>query len=169
MYADDTALYASDNNAIVAAKRVTDDLSAIHSWCRDNHLLINQTKSLAMFLSRNNTKQRTEISQAAILLDGSPLRTVSEFRYLGVLLDSNLSFKSHINSITSRAYGALYTQEITDLSAAKDSKTVIPITRSTPTVWDPCTKQLSNKIERVQNRAMRTILGKPSGTCSDQN
>ena len=101
MYADDTALYASDNNAIVAAKRVTDYLSAIHSWCRDNHLLINQTMTLAMFLSRNNTKQRTEISQAAILLDGSPLRTVSEFRYLGVLLDSNLSFKSHINSITS--------------------------------------------------------------------
>ena len=77
MYADDTVPYASDNNAIVAAKRVTDDLSAIHSWCRDNHLLINQTKTLAMFLSRNNTKQRTEIS--------------------------------HINSITSRAYGALYT------------------------------------------------------------
>ena len=88
MYADDTALYASDSNAIVAAKRVTDDLSAIHSWC---------------------TKQRTEISQATIVLDGSPLRIVAEFRYLGVLLDSDLSFKSHINFITSRAYGALYT------------------------------------------------------------
>ena len=73
MYADDTALYAAHNNAIVAAKKVTDDLSAIHSWCRDNHLLINQSKTLAMFLSRNNTKQRTEISQAAILLDGTPL------------------------------------------------------------------------------------------------
>ena len=40
IYADDTALYASDNNAIVAAKRVTDYLSAIHSWCRDNHLSV---------------------------------------------------------------------------------------------------------------------------------
>ena len=30
MYADDTALYASDVNTAVAAKRVTDDLSAIH-------------------------------------------------------------------------------------------------------------------------------------------
>ena len=103
MYADDTALYAAHNNAIVAAKKVTDDLSAIHSWCRDNYLLINQSKTLAMFLSRNNTKQLTEISQAAILLDGTPLRNVSEFRYLGVLLDSDLSFKCHINSITSRA------------------------------------------------------------------
>ena len=35
-----------------------------------------------------------------------------------------------------------------------------------PTVWDPSFKQLSDQIERVQNRAMCTILGKPSGTCS---
>ena len=48
---------ASDKKAIVAAKRVTDDLSTIHSWCRDYHLLINQTKTLAMFLSRNKTYQ----------------------------------------------------------------------------------------------------------------
>ena len=172
MYADDTALYASDNNAIVAAKRVTDNLSAIHSWCRDNHLLINQTKTLAMFLSQNNTKQRTGISQAAILLDGSPLRTVSEFCYLGVLLDSDLSFKSHINSITSRAYGALYilrkSQTYLPLKTRKllYRSLVLPHLEYCPTVWDPCTKQLSHQIEMVQNRAMRTILGKPSGTCS---
>ena len=33
-------------------------------------------------------------------------------------------------------------------------------------VWDPASKQLSDQVERVQNRAMRTILGKPSGTRS---
>ena len=172
MYADDTALYASDSNAIVAAKRVTDDLSAIHSWCKDNHLLINQTKTLAMFLSRNNTKQRTEISQATILLDGSPLRTVAEFRYLGVLLDSDLSFKSHINFITSRAYGALYTLRKSQTHLPLKTRKllyrslVLPHLEYCPTVWDPSFKQLSDQIERVQNRAMRTILGKPSGTCS---
>ena len=169
MYADDTALYVSDNNAIIAAKRVTNNLTAIHSWCRDNHLLINPTKTLAMFFSQNNTKQRTEISQAAILLDGSPLRTVSEFQYLGVLLDSNLSFKSHINSITSRAYGALCTLRKSQTYLLLKTRKllyrslVLPHLEYCPTVWDPCTKQLS---ERVQNRAMRTILGKPSGTCS---
>ena len=146
----------------LAAKRVTNDLTAIHSWCRNNHLLINQTKTLAMFLSRNNTKQRTEISQAAILLDGSPLRTVSEFRYLGVLLDSDLSFKNHINYITSRAYGALCTlrksQTYLPLKTRKllYRSLVLPHLEYCTTVWDPCTKQMSDQIERVQNRAMRS-------------
>ena len=43
---------------------------------------------------------------------------------------------------------------------------VLPHLEYCLTVWDPSTKQLSDQIERVQNRAMRTILGKPSGTCS---
>ena len=97
MYADDTALYASDTNPAVAAQRVSEDLSSINDWCKDNCLLINQSKTLAMFLSRNNKQQ---IIEASILLDGSPLHTVTECRYLGVLLESALTFKSHINSIT---------------------------------------------------------------------
>ncbi len=54
MYADDTALYASDNDPIVAANKVTEDLEVISKWCADNCLQINRSKTFAMFLSRNN-------------------------------------------------------------------------------------------------------------------
>ena len=43
---------------------------------------------------------------------------------------------------------------------------MLPHLEYCPSVWDPALKQLSDQVEWVQNRAMRTILGKPSGTRS---
>ena len=172
MYADDTALYASDVNTAVAAKRVTDDLSAIHKWCKSNCLLVNQSKTFAMFLSRNNSKQTSERSQTTVLFNGSPLQTVSEFRYLRVLLDSGLTFRNHINCFTSKAYGALSSlrksQKHLPLVTRKllYRSLVLPHLEYCPSVWDPSSKQLYDLIERVQNRAMRTILSRPNGTRS---
>ena len=172
MYADDTALYTSDVNTAVAAKRVTDDLSAIHKWCKSNCFLVNQRKTFAMFLSRNNSKQTSERSQTNVLFNGSPLQTVSEFRYLGVLLDSGLTFRNHINCFTSKAYGALSSLRKSEKHLPLVTRKlfyrslVLPHLEYCPSVWDPSSKQLSDLIERVQNRAMRTILSRPNGTRS---
>ena len=65
MYADDTALYASDINPVVAAQSVSEDLSSINDWCKDNCLLINQSKTFAMFLSRNKKHQINDVNQAS--------------------------------------------------------------------------------------------------------
>ncbi len=117
MYADDTALCASDNDSIVAANKVTDseDLEVISKWCADNCLQINRSETLAMFLSRNNVIQSKKSRNANILLlNGSPLQTVSEFQYL---LDNKLTFN---NSFTTKALSSLRkSQQYLPLSTRK--------------------------------------------------
>ena len=78
MYADDTALYASHSNAITAAKVVSDDQAKIHNWCFENSLIINCKKTYAMFLSRNKVNIFQQRKNATIILNGSPLKSVSE-------------------------------------------------------------------------------------------
>ena len=39
------------------------------------------------------------------LLDGTTIEKMEEFKYLGLWLDSQLSFKPHINSITKKNFG----------------------------------------------------------------
>ncbi len=135
MYADDTALYASDTETTVAAKKVTEDLSAITKWCTDNYLRINQSKTYAMFLSRKNKKQSAERRHANILLNGSPLQTVHEFRYLGVLLDDELTFKNHIKSIWSTEF----TAEIATIPTTHNSKTSLQsASATTPGILPIC-------------------------------
>ena len=172
MYADDTALYASHSNAITAAKVVSDDLAKIHNWCFENSLIINSKKTYAMFLSRNKVNILQQRNNASIILDGSPLKTVSEICYLGVHIDSALSFKNHINCIISKAYGALKTlsrvQRYLPLVTRKMlyKTLVLPYLEYCPSVWDPISIDLSNKIERIQNRAMKIILHRPLDTSS---
>ena len=106
------------------------------------------------------------------MFDGSPFQSVSEIKYLGVLLDSSPSFRRHIDCITLRAYETLSTlyKSQTHLPLATRKmlyrSLVLPHLEYCPSVWDPTSKQLSDQVEPVQNRAMQTILGKPSGTRS---
>ena len=47
--------------------------------------------------------------QAKVSLEGSPLDFVTEFKYLGVTIDSSLTFKKHNSNITFKTYGVLST------------------------------------------------------------
>ena len=59
-----------------------------------------------MFFSRNKVNILQQRKNATIILDKSTLKSVSEICYLGIHIDSALSFKNPINSIISKAYGA---------------------------------------------------------------
>ena len=169
MYADDTALYTSDLNATAAANRVSIDLLSVHRWCTENSLTINCTKTQAMFLCQNNRWRQTSASRQQFCLMKPPFRSVSEFNYLGVILYST---KKNSDCISSRTYGALSTLRKTQTHLPLATRKmlykslVLPHLEYCPSIWDPSTKQLTHQVERVQNRAMHTILEKPSRTHS---
>ena len=90
MYVDDTALYTANTNAFKAADSVSKYPTAIHKWCLDNSIIINFKKTYAVFLSRNLRSLTSQCNNAMIYLNGLPLQTVTEIRYLGVIIDSKL-------------------------------------------------------------------------------
>jgi len=48
------------------------------------------------------TKQSRDIKQSGVFLKGEELEIVSEFKYLGLTLDSTLSFKKHVKKISNK-------------------------------------------------------------------
>ena len=75
--------------------------------------------------------------------------------------------------VTSKAYGALKT--LCHVKASLPTVTrillyrtlVLPHLEYCSAIWDPHTAELTSKVERVQNRAMRYILDKPPRTPPD--
>ena len=68
---------------------------------------MNPGKCKAMLISR----KRKTVQLPQFLLNGTPIQHVKNFKYLGVLLSSDLSWCNHINSICSKArklLGPLY-------------------------------------------------------------
>ena len=47
-------------------------------------------------------KTKSRVAEPDIFVAGEKLEAVSEFKYLGVLIDSNLSFKAHIKKVCNR-------------------------------------------------------------------
>ena len=67
-------------------------------------LQLNTSKTVAMFFSKTHSSLSDEPD---ILVSGERLQIVPEYKYLGVILDSNLSFSCHAKLVSNRIKFAL--------------------------------------------------------------
>ena len=99
-YADDTQIYiALSPNDYGPIDNLRQCIEQINSWMRYNFLQLNKDKTEIIVFGAHD--KRLKISAH---LDSLSLQTKNQVRNLGVILDSDLNFNSHINSITKSAY-----------------------------------------------------------------
>ena len=96
LYADDTAIYASDEDPAVGFE-LEQDLQRVANWISTNGLGINISKTKLMVLS-SKKKQWLADSVHVSIGEGELLRQDS-VKYLGVNIDRSLSWKSHIDRV----------------------------------------------------------------------
>ena len=90
MYADDTVLFFSAPEVSTIEATLVRELEAIKCWLRLNSLFINVTKTEVMLFG---TSQRlAKVDQFSVSVNGSAIKRVTEFKYLGVIFDEHLSW-----------------------------------------------------------------------------
>ncbi len=104
LYADDILLYRPISLP-EDLEYLQSDVDALQAYASANYLTFNAAKCKSMFVSR---KKRHTHPNPSITLNGSPTPT---FKYLGLLISSDLSWTSHIDNTCSKAkriLGLLY-------------------------------------------------------------
>ena len=158
LYADDILLYRSITSAadFVALQS---DVSAIQTWATSNFMLFNESKCKVMHVSRKRSPLSPIIP---ITLNGSVLETVDTFKYLGLLISSDLSWTNHIENICSKArkhLGLLYRRyyRFSDQNTLLQLYTslVRPHFEYAAPVWDPHLQRNIQLLERTQKFACR--------------
>ena len=104
-FADDANIIITADNYIELSEKVNTVLTLVQSWVKNNGLKLNIAKTKYMIFT-NKTKQEITIS-----LDGQRITESSCERFLGVMIDSRLTWSQHINLLAtkiSRNAGILY-------------------------------------------------------------
>ena len=98
MYADDTVVYVHSNTKAQVAAKLTNIMVKVTEWLNQCCLELNVSKTMGMFFTKINSK----ILDPDIFVAGEKLQIVPKLKYLGIILDSTLSFRSHIKLISRR-------------------------------------------------------------------
>lgn len=97
-YADDTALSTSLGSSLPTGSTIDNELIKISHWLVVNKMCVNESKSKVMFFH----PRQKEFTPPTIHLNGIEIECVEEFNYLGITLHKNLTWKSHIQRISSK-------------------------------------------------------------------
>ena len=100
-YADDTALVGfclnNDNEYQNAVKYFI-------SWCKENYLLLNVQKTKELVIDYRRTSNVHE----DLVINEQIVERVSEYKYLGTIIDCKLNFESNVNSIYKKANSRMF-------------------------------------------------------------
>jgi hypothetical protein len=98
LFADDTTVYLSDKNVDVLYDTMNTELQEVSNWFKCNKLSLNASKTNLMLLGSTYKTKNTKIKRS-IHLDGHKLTRVSDAKFLGIIIDENLAWKSHIDNV----------------------------------------------------------------------
>ena len=163
MYADDTKIYQAINNS-ADAQIFQQNIIQLWRWSLDWQLLFHPEKCHILHLGRTNEKHRYFMGAG----DNSPhthLKRTDEEKDLGVVVDSQLTFSSHCDKVVNTANKLLGIMRRSFSYLDKNVFSLVykgiirPIIEYASSVYDPILIRDINKIESIQRRATKMVIG----------
>lgn len=164
MFADDTLITIQGNDYKVLLDQLNGDLKNINDYFCENKLKLNIQKSKYMVIGTKTKIKNIDSKNLSVCIGGVNLEGVEEFKYLGVVLDTTLSFNNHIDYIKNKVAKKNYflSRVGTDLSVYTRLiiyKTVIlPHFMYCATILYSANKTKLTDLQVVQNKSLRIIL-----------
>ena len=95
LYADDTTIYVIGRNSYFLEKKLQSDLNRVSMWLKANHLSLNVSKTKIMIFQQNSVNRFL----FEIIIDGVRVDEVSNFKFLGMILDQKCDWKAHCSTL----------------------------------------------------------------------
>ena len=165
LFADDTFLCSQNDDIFALESEVNIELNKVFIWLASNKLTLNISKSKYMLFS-NKTKIDRNLN---IKINENRLENCVSYKYLGVIFDCNLNWKSHIDRVrekVNKACGALSKlRHYVDLDTLKNVfyALVHSHLRYGVVVWGNAAENDIKPLHSLLNRVVRIMTFAPFG------
>jgi ribonuclease HI len=172
-YADDIALWHTDENIKISENSLNTSLIGIEKWAKERKLIINHSKT-NMTLFTTDRKNKNAYPQ--IKMNDKVIEKTNNPKYLGVTLDSELRFTKHVAEIEIKVLKKLnILRKLSGMDWGCSSKvlrttyisTIRPILEYSSSIWSHCSESNIKKLEKLQSKASKIILGATSSSKND--
>lgn len=158
LFADDCILYQEiktpDDHHLLNIS-----LEKVHCWCQEWQMSLNLLKTVSMTITRKKSPSNFNYS-----IDSHILQSVSQYKYLGIIISSDLRWNLHIDFIAHKAMKKLWSlrhslrQATSDIKLTAYKTYVRSLLEYADVVWDPHTASNINKLEKIQKMALRFVF-----------
>ena len=165
MYVDDSHITYAGSDLHLIQSSLSHDLEKLSKWLVSNRLTLKATKVEFMLIcSRQRLSTLSDTLELSI--DNIPIEEFPSVKSLGIYIDENLTWHSHIDKLCKKiasAIGAIKRVKpfVPQSTLLNIYNSLVQLTSSTfdyySLVWGNCGKTLSNKLQKLQNSAARVI------------
>ena len=102
IFADDTNLFYSHNNIKILFKNANDELEKISQWFKANKLSLNEGKTKFTLFHKLRDKDNLPLQLPNLKINNNEIKRSSSIKFLGVLVDENLTWIDHITLVENK-------------------------------------------------------------------
>ena len=164
LFADDLILHLSGPSVNELEAHLNNSLTQLHTWCSNNQMCVNPSKSECMLIASRQKRQRLEDKSLNIKYNGNQITQVSSHKHLGVIIDQNFQWADHIDAINKKLSCSLY--QLNQVKHFIDTHTkrifyfayIQPHLDFCSNLWGHCAPSHINRLVSLQRRAIKAIV-----------
>lgn len=170
-YADDLTIISIHTDADICSTQVQAYITQFEQWLTQNRLKVAPSKSTSTLLTSHNKEHQ---HRPTATLNNTLIPHTHETKILGVTYNTSMSFAPHINNITIKCRPRLNTlRALTGSTFGQNKETLTIVFKQyirsiidyASPAWHPAISLTQiNKLQTIQNTALRIILGSTQTT-----
>ena len=163
LFADDASIHTASENISDLNLGLQEGLDNVNDWCLKNSMSIHPDKTKCMIITTRQKHQRAPLL-LSLSLGSQNIHQVSEHKVLGLTLDSELNWHSHLNSLAKRLSRNVYLLSRLKRYATKEALKLFfeahinSFVNYVSTVWDSCSGEYMKRINSIHRRAIKLLL-----------
>ena len=175
LFADDTGLFIHGSDILSIMTTAQTVLTKLQDWFYCNKLTLNIPKCAYMiFRGRKKChlslvrgrKKCLPLNIPPLFLNGLEIKRVENFKYIGLILDSKLMWKAHIESICTKIskffgiFSHMRHKIPKHMARQVYYSTIFPHINYCLEIYGSCSSRLLSKIQRKQNSLVKFLIKK---------